>query len=100
MRGWSGEQANSRAAVIENNADTNVARAVWAQRNVQWVVADEPFTVDTKKYSVGTIVSASAKPTFKSHDLHLPRVAILHTWLRTQDEGRSEKRRVGKEGRT
>ena len=52
------------------------------------VVADEPFTVETKKYAAGTIVAASsAAPSTKTHELHLPRVAILHTWLRTQDEG-------------
>src|SRR5947209_10380373 len=26
-------------------------------------------------------------PSTKTHEIHLPRVAILHTWLRTQDEG-------------
>jgi len=72
---------------LENNADTLLPRIVWTDRNTTRVVADEPFTVDGKKYAAGTIVAKSSAPSAKTHDLHLPRVAILHTWLRTQDEG-------------
>ncbi len=87
MHEWTGAPAAAASTMIENNADTSVARAVWADKSAHWVVADEPFTVATKKYAAGTIVAASAAPTSKTHELHLPRVAILHTWLRTQDEG-------------
>jgi hypothetical protein len=87
MHEWSGAPAVPSPTIVENDADTSVARAVWADRNTHWVVADEPFTAGSKKYAAGTIVAASAAPTSKSHPLHLPRIAILHTWLRTQDEG-------------
>ncbi len=87
MHAWAGAPAVTAPAILENNADTSVARAVWTDRNAHWVVADEPFTVDGKKYAAGTIVTASSKPASKSHELHIPRIAILHTWLRTQDEG-------------
>jgi hypothetical protein len=86
MHVWTAAPAAAASNVIENNADTLLPRLVWANGNTHWSVADEPFTVDTKKYSAGTIVAASAAPE-KSHELHLPRIAILHTWLRTQDEG-------------
>jgi hypothetical protein len=84
---WTGATDAASSNIIENNADTSLARSVWSDREAHWVVADEPFTVDTKKYAAGTIVAASAAPATKTHELHLPRVAILHTWLRTQDEG-------------
>jgi hypothetical protein len=84
---WSGAPAAASSNIIENNADTSLPRLLWSDRNTHRVVAEEPFTVDTKKYAAGTIVNASAAPATKTHDLHLPRVAILHTWLRTQDEG-------------
>ncbi|HEX3578152.1 MAG TPA: M14 family zinc carboxypeptidase [Thermoanaerobaculia bacterium] len=84
---WSGAPAAAASNIIENNADTSLPRLIWSDRNTRRVVADEPFTVDTKKYGAGTIVAASAAPSTKVHEIHLPRVAILHTWLRTQDEG-------------
>ena len=87
MHEWTGAPAPTASTTIENNADTSVARAVWADKSAHWVVADEPFTVGTKKYAAGTIVSASSAPASKTHEIHLPRIAILHTWLRTQDEG-------------
>jgi hypothetical protein len=85
MHLWTAAPAAAASNIIENNADTSLPRAVWSSRGT-WVVADEPFAVDTKKYGTSTIVAASVAPA-KSHPLHLPRVAILHTWLRTQDEG-------------
>ncbi len=87
MHAWSGAPAAASSNIIENNADTSLPRLLWSDRNTRRVVADEPFTVDTKKYAAGTIVNASSAPGTKTHELHLPRVAILHTWLRTQDEG-------------
>jgi len=86
MHAWISAAAARISNIIENNADTSVARAVWSDRNAHWSVADEPFTAEGKKYAAGTIVPSSSAPA-KSHEIHLPRVAILHTWLRTQDEG-------------
>ena len=87
MHEWTGATAPAPSTTLENNADTSLARAVWADRNAHWVVADEPFTAGTKKYGAGTLVAASSAPSSKTHEVHLPRIAILHTWLRTQDEG-------------
>jgi hypothetical protein len=87
MHVWTGAPAAASSNFIENNADTSLPRLIWSDRNIRRVVADEPFTVDTKKYAAGTIINASAAPATKTHELHFPRVAILHTWLRTQDEG-------------
>jgi hypothetical protein len=87
MHEWKIAGMVTESTYLENNADTLLPRIVWTDRNMPRVVADEPFTVDTKKYAAGTIVAKSFAPSTKTHELHLPRVAILHTWLRTQDEG-------------
>jgi hypothetical protein len=87
MHEWTGAPAFAAGNIIENNADISLPRLVWANGATHWLVADEPFTAGTKKYAAGTVVTASAAPTTKTHEIHLPRVAILHTWLRTQDEG-------------
>jgi hypothetical protein len=84
---WTRDTTASSPLILENVADTSLARAVWKTPQAKWLVADEAFTVGTKKYAAGTIVSSSSAPTSKTHELHLPRIAILHTWLRTQDEG-------------
>jgi hypothetical protein len=87
MHEWKAGGMVTDSTYLENNADTLLPRTVWKDRNAQWLVADEAFTAREKKYAAGTIVRASAAPTSKTHELHLPRIAILHTWLRTQDEG-------------
>ena len=85
---WTGGTATSSSPLIlENEADTSLPRALWSTPQARWAVADEPFTVGAKKYAAGTIVAASSAPSSKTHELHLPRIAVLHTWLRTQDEG-------------
>jgi hypothetical protein len=83
---WSGglQPAGPPPAVLENTADTDVARTVWSNPKTKFSVADEEFTVDGKKYPAGTIVTTAKG---KSHPINLPRIAVLHTWLRTQDEG-------------
>jgi Zinc carboxypeptidase len=87
MHEWTGGAAATPSTILENDADTSLPRAIWADHSAHWVVADEAFTAGTKKYAAGTIVANSSAPTSKTHELHLPRIAILHTWLRTQDEG-------------
>ncbi len=85
---WTGgTAASSSPLILENVADTSLPRAVWSTPQAHWSEADEAFTVGAKKYAAGTIVAASSTPTTKTHEIHLPRIAILHTWLRTQDEG-------------
>jgi hypothetical protein len=87
MHEWKAGGMAADTTYLENNADTLLPRILWTDHNAHWLVADEAFTAGAKKYAAGTIVRASSAPTTKTHELHLPRIAILHTWLRTQDEG-------------
>ena len=85
---------------VENHADTSVARVRWAAKNV--AVAEEEFTAGGKKFAAGTIIAESdgrlpshdlqvtsvpASMSIKTRALAAPRVAIMHTWRSTQDEG-------------
>ncbi|HEY0143668.1 MAG TPA: M14 family zinc carboxypeptidase [Thermoanaerobaculia bacterium] len=107
MRAWTpAAPAALRGTVaIENFAETDLARLRFANPNAKMLVATEEFTADKRKYAPGTVlVSASeagdalsklhlpttslaAMPNVKTRELRAPRIALMHTWLRTQDEG-------------
>ena len=68
-------------------------------------VADSAFTVDGTTYPAGTWLVADGAPAreavktlgmnavatgnvaVKQHDVKLPRIALAHSWMSTQDEG-------------
>ena len=114
MHPWEGQAARpaqlaGAAIAIENTADTDLVRLRTAVPHSRMLVAEEEVkggrtlpagTVivpldDANRASVGEALAAldlkteplAAVPAVKSHELALPRVAILHTWLFTQDEG-------------
>jgi hypothetical protein len=78
-------------------------RAAGASATVR--VADSAFTVDGTRYSAGTFIvegagarsvvtdlglrasAVGAAPTVRAHRVTVPRVAYIHTWTNTQDEG-------------
>jgi hypothetical protein len=97
------------ALAIANAADTDLARLRTALPKARMLVAEEEVK-GAKPWPVGTVfvplddavrapvsealASLSLKtealdvlPAVKTHELALPRVAILHTWLSTQEEG-------------
>jgi hypothetical protein len=97
---------------ITNVADVDLARFAFALKGLPIRITDAESTVDSKKVPAGTLlvdiptpsdaalfavhaalgrtriqpISANALKV-SSHEIHLPRIAVLHTWLRTQDEG-------------
>jgi hypothetical protein len=86
---------------IENHADTDVARLRFANPSAGWSVAEEAFSAGKTKFPAGTILAQnvtlggshtsatplSAMPDVRRRTLRLPRVALIHSWLNTQDEG-------------
>jgi hypothetical protein len=97
---------------ILNDADANVAKFAFALKGLPLLTTDTESTIDKKKVPAGTLVVDIPVPSDDglhavhtalattriqpivgygteghTHELHLPRIAILHTWLRTQDEG-------------
>ncbi len=93
----------SGIVAIANNADLDLARLRFAAPNAKIVVTSEEFTSGKTKLAAGTVIvdgagAALAKlhftttplasmPTVKTTELRAPRIALMHTWLTTQDEG-------------
>jgi hypothetical protein len=94
--------------LVNHNADNNLITLRYRLKKASFETAEEPFEVAGKKFSRGSFIirnvstneiSAAASelgisvtpvtvaPTVKMHAVKVPRVAIVHTWLSTQDEG-------------
>ena len=98
--------SSSSIWVVPANADTDLLRFLW-KRGGEFRVADEPFNVGGVDMPAGSVIlenvgeadknaakdlaiqflGADAAPTVASHVVKLPRIALLHTWVNTQDEG-------------
>jgi hypothetical protein len=73
--------------VIRNNAEIELVRLRFANPNAKLAVADEEITFNKIKYPAGTIVADDAVTNIKSHPLRTPRIALMHSWFTTQEEG-------------
>ena len=93
---------------VNHNADTALMTLRYRFRDAEFEAAEEPFEAAGRKFNrgsflikgpaagamrsaaseLGLAVSALASaPSVKRHPVRAPRIAILHTWLTTQDEG-------------
>ena len=93
---------------VNHNADPSLATLRYRFRNAQFEVAEEPFEAGGRKFARGsflisgvsaddlkkaasdlgvTVVALSVKPGVKTHPARAARVALMHTWINTQDEG-------------
>ncbi|HVQ40074.1 MAG TPA: M14 family zinc carboxypeptidase [Pyrinomonadaceae bacterium] len=94
--------------VINHNADNNLVSLRYRLKDVLMETAEEPFEWEGRKYNRGSLiirkapvndlrqaatdfgiqVSAGAvAPTVKTHPARAARIAVMHTWQSTQDEG-------------
>src|SRR5438067_934113 len=101
-------EGNGSMLAIQNNATPELATLRFALRDVPIEVADAPFTAAKTNFNAGTyLVASSARarlepllkqlgvsaialgdmPKTQHHALAAPRVALLHTWQSTQNEG-------------
>ncbi|HYH07271.1 MAG TPA: M14 family zinc carboxypeptidase [Thermoanaerobaculia bacterium] len=88
---------------VANHAETDVVRMRYANPSARVSVAEEEFTSGKTKFPAGTLIvedpgvalaklhhgttALTAKPNVKTRELRAPRIAVLHTWFSTQDEG-------------
>jgi hypothetical protein len=92
--------------LIPANADTDVLQFLW-KLNQPVKVADQSFKVSGSEMPAGTIIieepsdavkdaaqglsigfrGVNTSPSVATHEVKLPRIAVLHTWVNTQDEG-------------
>jgi len=93
---------------VNHNADIALVSLRYRLKSATFEAAEEPFEAGGRKFARGSflikgvsaaeagrvaselglqIQSLASAPSVKTHPLRAPRVALLHSWLRTQDEG-------------
>jgi hypothetical protein len=94
--------------VVNHNADNALVTLRYRFKDAPFEVAEEPFEAAGTKFNRGSFIirninadelhraagelglkiyATDAAPAVKTHPIKAPRIAIMHTWLNTQDEG-------------
>ncbi len=99
--------------IIQANSEPNLAALRYRLRDAKIFAAEESFDAADRKFAAGSfllpidanspdlearlqqaahelgiqVVSAAQAPTVARHELAVPRIALLHTWTSTQNEG-------------
>jgi hypothetical protein len=105
--------ANSVAYVINHNTDNTLATFRFKLKDVKMSAAEDSFKIGEQQFNTGSFiiktegnpanlrqllepavtdlglkaVGVDKLPAVKTHDLAVPRIAIVHTWTNTQNEG-------------
>ena len=111
MHPWDGSLVQKAVAgkvlAIRNHADTDLVRLRFAAPQARFAVLEEENKSAARTLAAGTVIvdatdavraamdklgsfdvlTLDAWPQGKLHDIPPPRIALLHTWLDTQDEG-------------
>jgi hypothetical protein len=103
----------ARVFLINANAEPVLATLRFRLKNVKMFAAEAPFDADGAKYNSGTFIipadgnpsdissqleaaakdlgirvkGAAAEPSVAKHEIAVPRIAVVHTWVNTQNEG-------------
>ena len=94
--------------LVNHNTDNTLVTLRYQFKNAAIEAAEEPFEAAGKKFNRGSfvirninrdelsraanelglkVVAVDSAPSVKTHPIRAARVAIMHTWLGTQDEG-------------
>src|SRR5687768_14859671 len=99
--------------VINHNTDNTLATFRFRLKDVKMSAAEEPFKIGDRQFNAGSFVIKSEgapsdlrrrleeavaelgltahavdkAPAVKTHELSVPRIAIVHSWINTQNEG-------------
>jgi hypothetical protein len=94
--------------VVNHNADNNLITLRYRLKKASFEAAEEPFEAGGQKFNRGSfiirnvsvdeltkatsefgmeVLAVAEAPAVKTHPIKVARVAIMHTWLNTQDEG-------------
>ncbi len=94
--------------VVNHNADNALVTLRYRFKDAPFEVAEEPFEAAGTKFNRGSFIirnvnadelhraagelglkiyATDTAPSVKTHPIKAPRIAIMHTWLSTQDEG-------------
>lgn len=101
-------QGKGQIFAINHTADNALAALRFRLKDAALKIAEEPFEVAGQKFNRGSFLlsgvarnelervtgelglsayALAAAPNVKTHQAKLPRIAMMHTWLSTQDEG-------------
>jgi hypothetical protein len=108
VRAAGGVKGSGQVFLVNHNADNVLVTLRYRFKEAQVEVAEEPFEAAGQKFNRGSFIirkvsqsdlaSATAElglqayavqtaPSVKTHSIKAPRIALMHTWLSTQDEG-------------
>jgi len=108
IRATGGVTGTGQTFVINHNTDNELITLRYRFRNASFDTAEEPFEVAGQKFNRGSFIirgvsadeltkattelglkayAVDAPPAVKTHPAKAPRIAMMHTWLSTQDEG-------------
>jgi hypothetical protein len=94
--------------LINHNADNALVTLRYRLKDFEMDAAEEPFEASGRKFNRGSFIirkgngddlrrvanelgiqvyAVSDAPSVKTHAVRAPRIAMMHTWLSTQDEG-------------
>lgn len=94
--------------LVNHTTDNTLATLRFKLERAKVMVGEEPFEMDGRKYSAGSfaitgigrtameqmaselglnIVAAAKAPEVAMHEMRVPRIALVHTWQNTQNEG-------------
>jgi hypothetical protein len=94
--------------IVDHTTDNTLVTFRFAHPGVRMLAAEEEFEAAGRKFGAGTFIvpdadraalepsiktlgltahAVGALPTVRSHDLDVPRIGYVHSWVRTQDEG-------------
>ncbi len=94
--------------VINHNADNALVTLRYRLKDFEMDAAEEPFEAAGRKFNRGSFIirkgngddlrrvanelgiqvyAVADTPSVKTHPIRAPRIAMMHTWLSTQDEG-------------
>jgi hypothetical protein len=103
-----GVSGSGTVFAINNNGDTQLATLRYKLKDTSIEAAEEPFEASGHKFNRGSFIiknanasdlqsaasqlgvqvfGIAAEPSVKTHPVRAARVALLHTWLGTQEEG-------------
>jgi hypothetical protein len=102
-----GVSGTGAVLAINHDADPNLLALRYRLKALPFDVAEEPFEAAGRKFNRGTFLvkgsaadvektakelglqayALAAAPTVKTHAVKAPRLAYVHSWLGTQDEG-------------
>jgi uncharacterized membrane protein YgcG len=113
VTGQLGGPASAVAYIINHNTDNTLATLRFRLKDVKMSAAEDSFKVGDQQFNTGSFIlkkdgnpadlrarlesavtdlglkaiGVDKLPDVKSHELAVPRIAIVHTWTNTQNEG-------------